>query len=67
MARFRPACLDKIGKCHRFIIDTQKEIENRIRNPQPVLEQIDFDALTIRFLRLKLRDNMRILEKMHSY
>ena len=67
MARFQPACLDKIGKFHRFIIDCQKEIEDRIRNPQPILGGIDFDDLTIRFLRLKLRDNLRMLERMHSY
>ena len=67
MARFQPASLDKIGKYHRFVIDIQKEIEQIIRNPQPNLEHIDFDAIIIRFLRLRLRDNMRILEAMHSH
>ena len=67
MARFQPACLKEIGKYHRFVIDIQKEIEQIIRNPQPILENLDFDALTIRFLRLRLRDNMGMLEAMHSY
>ena len=67
MARFQPACLDKIGKYHRFVIDIQKEIEQIIRNPQPIIENFDFGALTIRFLRLRLRDNLRMLEAMHSY
>ena len=67
MARFQPACLDRMGKFHRFVIDCQKEIDYRIHNPEPILEGIDFNDLTIRFLRLKLLDNLRILEKMHSY
>lgn len=67
MARFQPASLDKIGKYHRFVIDIQKEIEQIIRNLQPNIENIDFDALTIRFLKLRLRDNMRILAAMHSH
>ena len=67
MARFQPASLNKIGKFHCFVIDIQKEIEQIERNPQPNIEYINFDALTIRFLKFRLRDNMRILEAMHSH
>ena len=67
MARFQPACLKEIGKYHRFVIDIQKEIEQIIRDPQPIHLNFDFDALTIRFLRLRLRDNIRTLEALHSY
>ena len=67
MARFKPAYLKEIGKYHRFVIDIQKEIEQIITNPQPIHMNFDFDALTIRFLRLRLRDHLRTLADMHSY
>lgn len=65
MARFQPASLDKIGRYHRFVIDRQKEIDQIEQNPQPDFGW--FDILTIKFLKLRLRDNMRVLEAMHSH
>ena len=63
MAHFRPEpeCLKQIGKHHRIIADCQIEIDYRIQNPEPAIEGIDFNDINIRFLRLKIRDNVRIL------
>lgn len=65
MSRFQPASLDKIGRYHRFVIDAQREIKQRERNPGPDFGW--YDILTIKFLKLQLRDNLRRLEAMHSH
>ena len=59
MTRFQPPNLDKINCCHRIIIDAEKEIAQILRNPQPDMEQINFDVFTIRLLKLRIRDNNR--------
>ena len=65
--RFDPYCLKQIGKHHYIIADCQIEIDHRTQNPEPPIEGIDFNDIHIRFLRLKIRDNVRILEHLWDF
>ena len=67
MTRFQPPNLDKISQCHRIIIDAEREIAQILRNPQPNMEQINFDVFTIRLLKLRIRDNNRKIIELQNH
>ena len=66
MSKFKPANLDQIGRYHRTIIDTQKEIETIYRNPQQAIHNFDFDYFNLRLLRLRLRDNLKTVRTLQN-
>ena len=65
--QFDPYCLKQIGKLHITIADCLIEIEHRTRNPEPPIEGLDFNDIHIRFLRLKIRDKVRVLEHLWDF